>query len=112
MFLQETVVFKNQLRVSGFHLLNWEYEYAFIMSIHCSSDCSLSVCPILHFFLCVCVCWICINKILERDIPEIDSLHLNPGVCMKVYVTEVYGPHKFTVQPIGTELISMMEDMG
>ena len=31
---------------------------------------------------------------------------------MEVYVTEVYGPHKFTVQPVGTELISMMEDMG
>ncbi len=49
---------------------------------------------------------------VDKGIPEIKSLQLNPGTFMKVYVTEVCGPHKFTVQPIGTELISMMEDMG
>lgn len=31
---------------------------------------------------------------------------------MEVYVTEVHGPHKFIVQPVATELISLMEEMG
>ena len=47
----------------------------------------------------------------ERQ-PQINGLQLEPNMSMSVYVTGVNSPQDFTVQPTGTELISMMEDIG
>lgn len=49
---------------------------------------------------------------MKKDSPEIDELEVSAGTSMQVYVTDVCGPHKFTVQPVGSKLISMMESMG
>lgn len=43
---------------------------------------------------------------------QIESLQLAVGTSLSVYVTGVRSPQDFTVQPLGTDLISMMEAIG
>ena len=43
---------------------------------------------------------------------SLEQLELSPQTSTDVYVTEVCGPHRFTVQPSGEELIALMKDMG
>ena len=50
--------------------------------------------------------------VLECGVIKPASLQLQPATSMEVHVTDVSGPEKFTVQPVGSDLVSLMEDIG